>query len=208
MQNKIYLFSISSHPKAIHINPLQIDFFQPDIDFSKYDNIIITSQQASKALSFYKTDDYKEKEAICVSTKSADSYEKIGGSVLEIGSGYGDDLSAIIQKYPKERRWLYLRAKVVASDFVEKCKNKGYSIDEIVVYESRCSEKMANLNIEVNATLIFTSPSSLKCYLQHTMIQKTNKVIVIGKTTAKALPDGIEYTLAKETTIESCIDAL
>ena len=32
------------------------------------------------------------------------------------------------------------------------------------------------------------------------------KIIVIGKTTAKAIPQGINYKISNETTIESCME--
>ena len=75
----IYLFSISSHPQAIHIDPLTITFLKPEIDFAKYDHLIITSQQAAKALKQYNAEKYVKKAALCISVKSAASFEKIGG---------------------------------------------------------------------------------------------------------------------------------
>ena len=201
----IYLFSISSHLDAISINSLDITFFKPEIDFSQYDALIITSKQASKALTQYETESYSHLPALCVSVASAQSYEELGGKVLDIGGGYGDNLVDKIKSYSKEKRWLYPRAKVVASDFVVISQQEGYNIDEVIVYESDCSKAIANVEVEENAILIFTSPSSVKCFLKnHTFTQKQT-IIVIGKTTAKALPKDIKYILSDKTTIDSCI---
>ena len=202
----IYLFSISSHPDAVSINSLSITFFKPEIDFSKYDAFIITSKQASKALEQYQTQSYIDTSALCVSQASAKSYEALGGKILDIGGGYGDNLIEKIKNYPKSMRWLYLRAKVVASDFVVKCKKEGYNIDEIVMYESSCSDAILNVKVPEDATLIFTSPSSLECFLQTHTLSKRSTLIVIGKTTAKAVPKGIAYHLSEKTTIESCME--
>jgi uroporphyrinogen-III synthase len=79
-------------------------------------------------------------------------------------------------------------------------------IDEAIVYESDCSKDIIDVDVQKDAILIFTSPSSVKCFLKNKSISKTNKVIVIGKTTAKALPEGIDYILSDKTTIDSCID--
>jgi len=204
MQRPVYLFSISSHPDAISVNSLDITFFKPDIDFSKYDYFIITSKQASKALQQYKKESYIDIPALCISQQSAKSYESLGGKVIGIGQGYGDSLEANIKKYPKDTKWLYLRAKIIASDFVQKCKKDAYNIDELIVYESECSKKILNTKVEDNAILIFTSPSSVQCFLKNSDIKTTHKVIVIGKTTAKALPESITYTIAQEPTIKSC----
>ncbi len=201
----IYLFSISSHPDAISINSLDITFFKPEIDFSQYDALIITSKQASKALTQYDKESYIHLPALCVSVASAQSYEELGGKVLDIGGGYGDNLVDKIKSYSKEKRWLYLRAKVVASDFVALSQKEGYAIDEVIVYESDCSKAIANVEVEENAILIFTSPSSVKCFLKRQVLTQEQTIIVIGKTTAKALPKDINYILSDKTSIESCI---
>jgi len=206
MKNNIYLFSISSHPKAKSVNSLSINFLKPTIDFSKYDYLIITSKQTSESLKQYDRKDYINIPALCVSTQSALSYENLGGKILDIGGGYGDNLVSKIHKFPKNTRWLYLRAKVVASDFVEICKKESYNVDEIVVYESDCSKEILNADIEEDSILIFTSPSSVKCFLKNHTLAKESKIIVIGNTTAKALPKNSNYIISKYTTIESCIE--
>ena len=202
----IYLFSISSHAEAININSLEINFLKPNINFSQYDYFIVTSKQASKALQQYNKNEYINRAALCVSTQSAKSFEALGGKVLTIGEGYGDNLIEKIKSYPKSKKWLYLRAKVVASDFVEICNNDGYNIDESIVYESSCSKDILNIQIEKNAILIFTSPSSVACFLQNHIFTQEQTIIVIGKTTAKAIPTGIKSILSAKTTIDSCIE--
>ena len=203
---KIYLFSTSSHPKAISVNSLEISFFKPDINFSDYDYMIITSKQAVVALKQYKTLDFLSKKALCISKQSAISYENIDGEVLAIGGGYGDNLTDIIQSYPKNTKWLYLRATEIASDFATICNKNGYNVSEKIVYESDCSSDILNSSAAKGATLIFTSPSSVICYMKNNTISPFENIIVIGKTTAKMLPKNINYHVAKETTIESCID--
>ncbi|NPA59164.1 MAG: uroporphyrinogen-III synthase [Epsilonproteobacteria bacterium] len=205
MQRKTYLFSISSHKDAISVNSLDIKFFKPNIDFKKYDYLIITSKQTSEALKQYQTNEYLSIPALCVSKQSALSYEKLGGKILDIGGGYGDNLVAKIKSYSKDTKWLYLRAKTIASNFVDICKDDDFFIDEKIVYESDCSQEIQNITVENNAILIFTSPSSVNCFLKQHTIHNSHRVIIIGKTTAKSLPKNIKYTISKETTIESCI---
>ncbi|MBU1659368.1 uroporphyrinogen-III synthase [bacterium] len=206
MSKPIYLFSISTHPRAISINSLDIQFLKPNIDFSQYDYFIITSKQSSEALKQYESTKYLNKPALCVSLQSALSYEKIGGKILEIGSGYGDNLITKINNYPKTTKWLYLRAEVVASDFVKICKEEGYNIDEVVMYKSECSQDIWHVEVEEEAVLIFTSPSSVECFLKNHSISPRAKIIVIGKTTAAALPKGVEYYISEKTTIDSCME--
>jgi len=44
--------------------------------------------------------------------------------------------------------------------------------------------------------------------LKNHTIYDSNKVIVIGKTTAKSLPYGVDFIVSKETTIESCLNSI
>ncbi len=203
---KIYLFSISSHPDAISINSLAISFFQPSIDFLELDYFIITSKQTSESLKQYPSNILKP--ALCISKATAKAYRDIGGKILEIGSGYGDDLALKIKEYPKSTRWLYLRAKVVASDFVLRCQEENYLIDEVIMYESRCSDTIQNVLVEDDAVLIFTSPSSVNCFLKKHKISSLHKVIVIGKTTALSLPKNTKYQISEKKNIESCFARL
>jgi len=61
------------------------------------------------------------------------------------------------------------------------------------------------VEIEKDSILIFTSPSSVDCFLKNHTISNNNKVIVIGNTTAKALPKNTDYIVSSETTIENCM---
>ena len=201
----IYLFSVSSHPEAIHINSLSVSFFKPEIDFNRVDYFILTSKQAVKALQQYQKEQYIDKKALCISKATATAYEEIGGEVLQTGKGYGDTLSETIKHYSKETKWLYLRAKTVASDFAAELRNEGYNIKEAVVYKSECSKEILKTEVPNNAVMIFTSPSSINCYLQTHTLQPSQQIIVIGKTTAKALPKETNCILSPDTTIESCM---
>ena len=201
----IYLFSVSSHPDAIHINSLSVTFFKPDIDFNHVDYLILTSKQAVKALEQYPKEKFINKKALCISKATATAYEALGGEVLQTGKGYGDTLTNVIKTYPNELKWLYLRAEVVASEFAKELQYEGYSIEEAIVYKSQCSKKILEAKVPKEAILIFTSPSSINCYLQTHTLYPSQKIIVIGKTTAKALPKGIKPILSPDTTIESCM---
>lgn len=195
---KIYLFSATSNQDTIHINTLDFDFFQPKINFSKYDFLVLTSKKAVDALQFYKKEDYIDIPALCVSEFTKEYYEKFGGKILAVGNGLGSDLNKIIDTYSKDTKWLFLRAKEVASDSLH--------VENIIVYESRCSDEILNFKLEDDdSILIFTSPSSVKCFLKNNMFNDKQKIIVIGKTTAKVLPENISYHIPDKTSINSCL---
>ncbi len=206
MSKQIYLFATSKSSYAQNIKSLDVRCLKPDIYFSRYDYLIITSKQTIKALEQYDKKDFIDMEALCVSPKTADAYMKFGGKILTIGDGYGNNLVKNIHEFSKDTKWLYLRAEVIASDFVKKCKEDGYQIDEKILYVSECSKEIMDVRVENPSVLIFTSPSSIKCFLKNNSITPEDKVIVIGATTANFLPDKIEYTMSKNTSIESCIE--
>ncbi|MCK9492437.1 MAG: uroporphyrinogen-III synthase [Sulfurimonas sp.] len=206
MSRQIYLFATSKHPDAISAQSLQVCFLKPEINFSNYDHLIITSKQTIKALKQYKKEDFIDIPALCVSKKTADAYKDFGGEILDFGDGYGDNLVKFIEQKPKETKWLYLRAKSIASDFVAKCKADHYSIDEEILYVSECAKEALEIEVERDPILIFTSPSSIECFLKTHNIDNNAKVVVIGTTTAKALPKGINYEISKFTSIESCME--
>jgi len=206
MPQPIYLFSISSHPDTININSLEITLLHPEIDFTKYDYIIATSKQVFKVLSQYDNKEYRKKKFLCISQATAKSCIASGCEVLEIGSGYGDDLSRVITSYSKNLKWLYLRAEKVASNFAKESKKQGYTIDEKIVYISNCSTAIEKISIASHSTLIFTSPSSVKCFYKTHKIDETHKVIVIGESTKKALSSEVMCTISPRVSIDSCVE--
>ncbi|MDK9693281.1 MAG: uroporphyrinogen-III synthase [Sulfurimonas sp.] len=206
MLKKIYLFATSKSEHAINIKSLDVRFLKPDINFSNYDYLIITSKQTVKALEQYSKEDFIDIPALCVSLKTANSYKEFGGKILSIGDGYGENLAKSIKEYPKETKWLYLRAELIASDFVQRSRDDGYSIEEEILYVSECSQEILDVRVNDDSTLVFTSPSSIECFLKNNTIHPNAKVVVIGTTTAKCLPDGIKYIVSQNTSIESCIE--
>ena len=206
MNKQIYLFATSKHPDAISSKSLQVRFLKPKIDFSKYDYLIITSKQTVKGLDKYNKKEFINIPALCVSPKTATAYENFGGNILDIGDGYGDNLVKNIFSFSKSTKWLYLRAEVIASDFVQKCQADGYKIDEEILYVSECAKEGQDVDVDRASILIFTSPSSIECFLKTHEITKEDIVVVIGKTTAKALAKDITYYVSQKTSIESCIE--
>ena len=197
--NKIYLFSATPNLNALHVNTLDFDFFQPQINFSNYDYLVLTSKKAVDALQYYNKKDYINIPALCISRFTKEYYEKFAGKILDVGNGIGSNLQTIIDTYPKDKKWLYLRAKEIASDALH--------VEEAIVYESRCSDEILNFRLEDNdAILIFTSPSSVRCFLKNNSLHVEQKIIVIGTTTAKALPTKVNYKVSDKTSINSCLE--
>jgi len=130
---------------------------------------------------------------------------KAGGVLLDRGDGYGDSLDDIIVKRYADFRWLYPRPLVVASNFKERVKARGIDIDDVVVYETSCNEKCSETVLPEDAILIFTSPFTIACFMRFYQFKNSYRVIAIGKTTASALPESVNYVMPDTPNVDACV---
>lgn len=201
----IYLISKTPFPGVLHIPILKTRFFTPEIDFSVYDGLLITSKQVLKALKPY-SQSWKNLPIIAVSETTAEAFRMVGCTVAAVAQGYGEGIAQIVSEQFPERRWLYLRPVIVAGGWVEEAVKSGVSIDQAVVYETDCDEEAAGSEIASDAVLIFTSPSGVECFCKKQKLLPTHTVIAIGKTTQKALPEGVDSSLADKTSVASAVE--
>lgn len=201
----VYLISKTPYPGVIHIPILSIRFLTPKIDFSGYEGVIITSKQTVLALQNYSVD-WNRLKCICVSEPTAQFAREAGAVEIEIADGYGISIPNLLGHQKRKGKWLYLRPKVIASDWVTTARNEGFEIDEAVVYETTCNEEARDVAIEKDAVLVFTSPSSIECFCRYYQILSTHSVVAIGKTTRDAFKDAKEVHISPETSIASAVD--
>ncbi|HEX5623272.1 MAG TPA: uroporphyrinogen-III synthase [Sulfuricurvum sp.] len=198
----IYLISKTPYPGVVHIPLLSVRFFTPTIDFSAYDGLVFTSKEAIKSLHNYPAE-WKQLPCICVSESTAAAAREAGVLEVKSGDGYGSSIPKLLDG--EGRKWLYLRPKEIATDWPDRARESGILLDEVIMYETVCAEEKTAKCIEANGILIFTSPSSIACFTQHHAILATQDVVVIGKTTQKALPKGIKSILSEATSVSSCV---
>ncbi|OYZ64075.1 MAG: hypothetical protein B7Y17_03840 [Sulfuricurvum sp. 24-42-5] len=202
----IYLISKTPSPEmmdVVHIPILSIHFFTPEIDFNLYTGIIITSKQAAQALKQY-SPNWDKLEVICVGDATAATVKKLGACHIKIADGYG--MSIVEALLPHGGKWLYLRPKMIASSWPSRARELGITVDEVIIYETSCNDDMEKIDIAKNGVLIFTSPSGIECFSKRSTILPTHDVVVIGKTTQKALPPEIKSTISAQTSVISCIE--
>lgn len=201
----IYLISKTPYPGVLHIPILTIRFLTPDIDFSRYEGVVLTSKQGIEALRNYHVE-WEKLRCICVSEPTAEYARTAGARNVEVASGYGASIPDVLSSHKRLGAWLYLRPEKVATSWVEEARNRGFEIDEAIVYQTLCNPETILDPIDENAILIFTSPSSIECFLQKYPIRPTHRIVVIGTTTQKALPEGIESSLSAETSVASAVN--
>jgi len=201
----IYLISKTPYEGVVHIPILTISFLNPVIDFTQYEGVILTSKQAILALENYDLD-WNTLKCICVSENTAAAARETGAIDIESADGYGVSIPTILKTKKRDGKWLYLRPKVIASEWVEHARSEGFAIDEAIVYETICNEAAANYTISEEGILVFTSPSSIRCFLQNYPIFPTQDVVVIGTTTQNALPIDVASYLSSTTSVEAAVD--
>ncbi len=199
----IYLISKTPYAGVIHIPILSIHFLTPDIDFDLYEGIVVTSKQGSIALKHY-APDWDRLRVICVGDSTAQEVKQLGAKHIECADGYGVSIFNVLRQY--NGKWLYCRPKMIASSWPVRAREEGMILDEVIIYETTCNEAMEKKEIADNGVLIFTSPSSIECFLQKYLFKPEHDIVVIGKTTQNALPVGIKSTLSEMTSVESCVE--
>lgn len=200
--SSIYLFSKTSYPDVNHVPILIPAYLQPLIDFSSYDYIIATSKETITALN--KIGDWKDLPVLAISESTADYVKSQGGKVLDIAQGYGKSIAILVENNYANLKALHPHAKVIAFDIEGVLRKKGIEIDSFVVYETSCS-KEEKVELPSDAICIFTSPSSVKCFMQKYIFLPTYKIVCIGETTASELPKDLTYVLSEKTSVESTI---
>jgi uroporphyrinogen-III synthase len=192
----LYLFSHTPYAGVHHIPILQTQFFTPSIDFTRYDGLVVTSKQILEALRPYTG--WEHLPIIAISEATARHFRNAGHTVIATAKGYGVQLEPLIQEHGG--KWLYCRPKVVATTWREGI------VDQVILYETQCNDRIETIQIEENAIMIFTSPSSVACFLAKASFLPTHTVIVIGKTTQKALPLGVPSIVSDVTSVQSCVE--
>ncbi|MDQ1299240.1 MAG: uroporphyrinogen-III synthase [Campylobacterota bacterium] len=188
---------------VVHIPILSVHFFTPEINFNLYTGIIITSKQAAQALKHY-SPNWDQLQVICVGEATASAVEALGARFVQTADGYGMSITEVLSQH--QGKWLYLRPKMIASSWPSYARELGITVDEVIIYETRCNEDMQKIEIAKNGVLIFTSPSSIECFCKRADILPTHDVVVIGTTTQNALPPEIKSTISSQTSLISCIE--
>ena len=200
----VYLISKTPYAGVIHIPILTISFLNPAIDFAQYEGIILTSKQALVALENY-TFAWENLQCICVSESTAEAARQAGAVHIEVGNGYGKSIPDVLRSKKRFGKWLYLRPKVIASEWVEKAREEGVVIDEAVVYETTCNKDAKAFSISEDAVLVFTSPSSIACFCAAYSILPSHSIVAIGKTTQNAFKNAKEVFVSPEASVASAV---
>ena len=201
----IYILSDKKVKWAKNLPVFEIQPIKQYIDVSNYDAIIFTSKNAIYAIdSIDKT--WKKKPAYVIAPQTAKIVKHLGGNLKFVGKEkHGNEFALeIIEKF-KHQKVLYVRGSKIVSDIVNILNTNDIVCDELIVYETVCKEFDKKTKLPKNSTIIFSSPSTIKCFFKNISWDESFKAISIGNTTAKYFPSNITPTIADTTSLESCV---
>jgi len=201
----IYLLSPEVKRGCIHLPVITFNTFETTIILDTYNLLMFTSKQAVVSIESINKD-WKKIPSIAIGNATAKQIEKYGGTVAYMPETfYAKNLTEDIVNKFKHKNILYLRPKEVSFDSKVFLASKDIVLHEKIIYETSCITYSQEEKPKKNAIIIFTSPSTIRCFLKNFTWDKSYHAIVIGEATKKYLPKNIKVSVADAPSIEACI---
>jgi uroporphyrinogen-III synthase len=205
MHRAVYL--TSPLPKAGTIPLPMIDFriMADEIDYQSCDMLMFTSKQA--VWSAEQIDPgWKCLPTVAIGSATAKQIESLGGEVkYHPQKFYGQELAQDILAQFQSHNILYLRPKIVSFDSRAYLKRAGYELKEQIIYKTFCRSYEQDFRPVHDAIIIFTSPSTIHCFLDSFGWDNSYTAVVIGHATVEHLPAGCNYYISDTPLIDACV---
>ncbi len=202
----IYLLSPKSKVDTVHLPMITFALCETSLDVEKYDLLMFTSKQAVLSAEAINPK-WKEIPCLAIGKATAHQIKILGGTVAyHPSSFYAERLSHDIVEKFKDKKLLYLRPKKVSFDSKSFLQREGIVLQEQIIYETFCLKYTAKDIPVDNAIIIFTSPSTIQCFLKNFDWKKSYTAVVIGNATRVHLPVNACYEVADTALISSCIE--
>ena len=202
----IYLLSPLKKEGVISLPMISFKLVAKNIDFSYCDTLMFTSKQA---VVYANTIDESWKNIPCIAIGGATKkkIEELGGEVIYYPKKfYGEVLAKDIQSFFSTKKILYLRPKVVSFDSKAYLEKVDIDLKEQILYETFCMNYDKKKKPKKNAIIIFTSPSTIKCFFKNFEWDSSYIAVLIGNATREHLPDYCRYVVADEPLIDACVE--
>jgi uroporphyrinogen-III synthase len=201
----IYLLSPLKKEGTYSLPMISFTLTKEEIDFSSCDTLMFTSKQAVvSADSIDKS--WKEYPCVAIGGATKSKIEELGGKVIYHPKDfYGEALAQEIEKSFLDGKLLYLRPKEVSFDSKAYLEKSGIFLEEQIIYETSCQEYDKSQKPKKKAVIIFTSPSTIKCFFKNFDWHESYMAILIGHATREHLPQMCKYVIADKPLIDSCI---
>ena len=205
MSRDIYLLSPTPKEGVISLPIIEFTTTANSIDFSNCDTLMFTSKQAVVTANAI-GNQWKEFPTIAIGGATKRKIEDLGGEVIYYPKEfYGKELAKDIELFFSERKILYLRPQKVMFNSKEYLAKKSIILQEQIIYKTSCREYHIETQPPKNSIIIFTSPSTIECFLKNFIWDSSYLAIVIGQSTKVHLPRDAKYLVADNPLISSCI---
>jgi len=205
MPRAIYLLSPSPFEGVINLPMIQFERVADALLLEGCDTLIFTSKEAVKQ-AYAINRSITNYPAIAIGSATQKALEALGIDVIHSAQKfYGEVLAKDIQEYFADKKLLYLRPKKVSTNIKELLKNSAIDIEEQIIYQTICKEYNGDHKPPQGSIIIFTSPSTIRCFLQNFEWESSYSAVVIGKATLQYLPKEAHYQIAHQPLIEACI---
>ncbi len=198
----IYLLSPTKRDESVSMPIIEFKTTTKSIDFSGVDTLLFTSKQGVKVANQI-SKEWQKYPSIVIGDATQRELLKSGGKILYTSKKfYGKDLVQEIKKRFFNKKILYLRPEIISFDIASNLSN----IKEAIIYKTSCKKYNLDKRPSKSAIIIFTSPSTIKCFLENFSWDSSYIAVVIGESTQKALPKYIKnYYISDKPMIEECI---
>lgn len=201
----LYLLSPTLKEGTIALPMIAFTLLDVILDFKTIDMLMFTSKQAVKSAEILNPS-WKELPCLAIGKATAKMIESLGGKVAHQPKDfYGHSLSQDILTHFKDKKILYLRPESISFDSKAFLYKQGIDLEEKIIYKTTCISYTKEAKPPQNAIIIFTSPSTIQCFLENFTWERSYVAIVIGKATQKHLPENAQYRVADVATIDACI---
>ncbi len=206
MSGPIYLLSPTAREGTLPLPMITFRTVAEKIDFSCCDTLLFTSKQAVITADTIDSN-WKKYPCIAIGPATKKQIEILGGEVIYFPKAYyAEALSEDIAAFFKERKLLYLRPREVSFDSKSALGKAGIVLHEQIIYETTCQTYADREKPEAGAIIIFTSPSTIYCFLENFGWHESYTAVVIGRATKVHLPKNANFVIADEPLITSCIE--
>lgn len=201
----IYVLNDKKVKWAKNLPVFKIEMIKQKIDFSKYDALIFTSKNGVKSVeSFDKK--WKKIPAYVIAPQTAKIVGDMGGKIKFVGKKkHGNEFAHELIEPLKGKKVLYLRGEKIVSDLVNILNSNGVECEDVIVYRTICKEFKKKIKLPKNSSIIFSSPSTIECFLKHCDWDESYKAIAIGHTTEQYFPPHITPIIADTTSLDACV---
>jgi len=203
---KIYILSDTDVQGARKLPVIRQRFFKIEKDPQYYDYLLFTSKNGVRALLRSMQGPFPKVLAIGKATaKEAENAQMEIAFVSK--ESYSEKMCEELCGFlPAGSRILYVRGKRTLFDTASALRECKAEVDEVVGYETVCVECDSLRAPEPGSVIVFSSPSTVRCFFSCFKWKKDYKAVALGKKTASYIPAGIEVHLSPGRTFKECLE--